>query len=316
MIDDALPLKLARVSAVGSDGTVNLEFGSGIIEQVPCSSGYPIRVIGDSVWVARPRSGNWEVLVRSNSDEFPSYVTRDDLETAVTDLNDDIAAGLADVRGDIPPKISVVWGSGAPSDPSWQQAASTWFRDTGAGKREIYFDLAVASPPPTEPPVKPPPPPPKTAPKSITLQPTARGSWRSSGQTDDTVWQGTWTSLGNWLGGFFYGDDIEDACAGRSVKSMVLRLSRVAGPGWNRGVPVHLGLHDRQTKGKPPKSVADRSPFKLEPNQTRDYPLPASWRDQLASGDMRGFYVTGSGQSDYIKYGNSSGRLVINFNAA
>lgn len=309
MISDALPIRYGRVSAVGEDGTVNLEFGSSIIEQVPCSSGYPIRKIGDTVLVLRAPSGNWEVMFRSADTETAEYATLDDLEAAIDNLDADVTADLAGVATDIP---GLAWGNGPPGGSGWVVATTTYFRDVGGGKREIYFDQSESAPPPT---TKPPPPPTRTAPKSITLQPASRGSWRTSGQTDPDVWQGTWTSRGDWLGAWFYGDDIADACAGRSVASMSLRLSRVSGSiGWNRGIPVRLGLHDRQTKGKPPKSEGPRTPFNLEPNQTRDYTLPASWRNMLASGDMRGFFVTGSGRSQYIKYAGSAGRLVIRFN--
>lgn len=317
MITDALPIMYATVSAVGDDGTVNLAFGTSIIEQVPCSSGYPVRAIGDTVLVMRAPSGNWEVMFRSSASEAPEFATVGQLEAATDALTEDYKAGDEDVRGDIKPVPQITWGTGAPSDPSWRPAAGVYFRDTGSGGRDIYFDEAVAAPPPTTAPPKPTKPPAQTAPKSITIEPSSRGSWRASGQTESDVLQGTWTNLGNWLGGWFYGDAIEEACQGRSVKSMVLRLARAGGgTGWNRGVPVHLGLHDRKTKGKPPKSEGPRTPFKLEPNQARNYTLPGAWRDMLASGAMRGFFVTGSGDADYMKFTGSAGRLVINFNAS
>jgi hypothetical protein len=294
---EMLPLKMAQVSAVGEDGTVNLQFGGGIIEQVPCGSGYPTRTIGDSVLVIRPLSGNWMVLAKTTSGEMSEFATKDDLEAAVTDLSDDLA-----------PDVTASFGSAAPG-AGWTPATTVWFRDNGAGGRDLYLQNAT-------PPASTPKPPAKTAPKTVTLQPSAEGAWRSGGQTDDIPWQGDWTGRGNWHGGWFYGTAIEDACDGRSVKSMVLRLSRSGnGQGWNRVVPVNLGLHNRTTKGNPSIAVGPKVPFKLEPNQARDYTLPTSWRDQLAAGTMRGFTVSGSGQGDYLKFGGASGRLVISFNA-
>lgn len=314
IVNEVAPLRFAKVSALNADGTVNLAFGGGIIEAVPCSSGYPNRAIDDVIIAARAPAGNWEVLVKSNVPPEDPEASEAILETAVGDVNEDMLAEIADVRGDIPPWTRVVWGNGSPADPSWIQADATWFRDAGSGNREVYFNMAAVPPAPSPAPIKPPKPPPLTAPKSVTLQPTAEGSWRTSGQTDDGVWQGTWTSRGNWLGAWFYGSTIADACSGKSVKSMVLTLSRTNSGGWNRGVPVHIGLHDRQTRGKPSKETDDVSPFKLEPGQVRSWTLSASFRNSLASGDNRGFYVTGSGQADYLHYGGASGKLVISYN--
>lgn len=308
-VEAAVPIRLAQVSSVNEDlNTVNLQFGSTIVNEVPCSSGYPIRAIGDSVLVLQVQAGNWIVLAKAVDAEPPVWATVDALETAVEDLNEDLKDGLEAVEGDT--KV-IGWGTGN-AGPEWTEASSVWFRDVGDGKREIYFQTPA---PPTSS-TKPPPVPPKTAPKSVVLQPTDEGAWRDGGQTDTTPWQGDWTGRGDWRGGWFYGGAIADACAGRSVKWMMLRISRStkANTGWNSGVPVRLGLHDRETKGKPTMAEGPRTPFKLEPGQVRDYTLPAAWRDLLASGDMKGFVVDGNGRGDYLKFGGASGRLAIAFN--
>lgn len=296
-IQRQMPMRWAKVSAVQIDGgTVNLEYGAGIIESVPCSSGYPKRQVGDVVLALRSPSGNWEVVIKSTDLVAPDYVTADQMESAIDDLRADLTV----------PTPETTFGSAAPG-AGWTQATEVWFQDDGAGKKRTYLRNAV--PPPVSSP-----PPKRVAPKSVTINPSARGSWRSSGQTDGAVWAGTWTSRGNWLGGWFYGTDIASACAGRSVKSILIKLGRDAGPGRGQAVPVHIGLHDKTSKSKPSTSYGDRRPFKLEPNQTRWWTLPAALRDDLASGSMRGLYATGDGQAEYLRFSSGSGQIKINFN--
>lgn len=296
-IQRLMPMRWAKVSAVQIDGgTVNLQYGAGIIESVPCSSGYPKRAVDDVVLAMRTPAGNWEVLIKSTDLVAPEYVSADELTAALSDLKDDLSDDAAEVT----------FGSGAPG-VGWTQATETWFQDAGAGKKKAY--LRNASPPAASTP-----PPKRTTPKSVTINPASRGSWRSSGQTDGDVWAGTWTSRGDWLGAWFYGTAIAAACAGRSVKSIQTKLGRDAGPGRGQGVPIHIGLHNKTSKDKPSTSYGDRRPFKLEPNQTRWWTVTAAFQADLVSGSMRGFYATGNGQADYLRFSSGSGQVKINFN--
>ncbi len=307
-IEEALPFRFARVSALGDDGsTVNLAFGSGIIESVPCSSGYPVRAIDDNVWVIRAPAGNWEVLCKSSVIGSPQYATMDDLEDAADRLSVDLNNKITDLATDV---TEVTFGSGAPG-AGWTQATETYFLDAGGGKKRMY--LRNVAPPPTT--SKPPPPPTQTAPKSITINPIARGSWRPNGQTDSDVWQSDWSgNYGNWVGAWFYGNAIAEACAGKSVRDMRLKLSRTKSGGWSYGVQSRIGLHDRATKGNPPQTIDSKYGPKLEWGEATWWTLPESFENSLQSSATKGFFVEGSGRGQYIHYADSAGQLVIRFN--
>lgn len=68
MVQAASPFRQAMVAAVGTT-TVDLDWGAGLIEDVPCASSYAGRAVGDKVWVIRSPAGNWEVLARSESED-------------------------------------------------------------------------------------------------------------------------------------------------------------------------------------------------------------------------------------------------------
>ncbi len=67
MLADQFPLRQLNVTAVNSDGTVNLAGALGDITEVSCASSYSSRAVGDKVIVIRFAGGNWEVLARSES---------------------------------------------------------------------------------------------------------------------------------------------------------------------------------------------------------------------------------------------------------
>lgn len=67
LVADSWELRQFSVDTVGSDGTVNLRYGEGTIDSVPCADAYPSPAAGDKVWVARSKAGVMEVLTKSNS---------------------------------------------------------------------------------------------------------------------------------------------------------------------------------------------------------------------------------------------------------
>src|SRR5690606_10709818 len=79
---------------------------------------------------------------------------------------------------DVPPEVTVEWGTTAPSGSGWTDVSSYTIRvrDAGNGKRDIHFQSASApsapspKPPPPEQPPAPPPPPPRSEEHTSELQ--------------------------------------------------------------------------------------------------------------------------------------------------
>lgn len=306
---------IARVAALNEDGSVSLDWGAEPVLGVPTSSAYVDRKIGDAVLVARSSSG-LIVIGTTNTSGVDINTMIDDALGPVTDDLDALAATVTDIGDnvtrldDVRPRLA--FGTGA-APAGFLQASAVWFKDQGGGRVDLYVqtgsDPGTGS---TTPPAKTPPPV-VTHAKPVTLTPDSRGSWRPSGQTDPSVWQGDWTGRGNWAGGWFYGASIAAACSGKAVARMTLTLSRTNdGSGWGSAVPAHISLHSRTSKGKPSALGSSKS-VKLSPGQAVKFGLPADWVSQLASGSARGFMASGSGRGDYLKFGGSAGRLVIDF---
>lgn len=304
---------IAKVAAVNDDGTVSLEWGTDPILNVPCSSGYIGRAVGQTVLVSRV-SG--QVIVTGTT--ATPGVDIDGINDAVSNLQataDSLDAFTHAVDSDVTRlenvRIRPSFGTAA-APTGFLLADSVWFKDQGGGRVDLYLKRSVdsgtgSSAPPTA--TRP-----ALTPKPVTLQPNSRGSWRTSGQTDGDVWQGDWTGRGNWRGGWFYGTQIADACAGKSVKSMTLYLTRTNdGTGWGRGVPAHVSMHNETSKAKP-SAMGTMHSVRLAPGQLVKYSLTDAWKTSLASGSARGFMVSGSGRSDYLKCAGSAGKLVITFN--
>jgi hypothetical protein len=66
IVRDTMPIREYNVTAVGPT-TVSLGYGSNAITDVPCSSAYAHRAVGDRVLVLRSAAGNWTVLCRSEA---------------------------------------------------------------------------------------------------------------------------------------------------------------------------------------------------------------------------------------------------------
>jgi hypothetical protein len=306
---------IARVAAVNEDGTVSLEWGADPILNVPCSGSYTNRQEGQTVIVERVAG---QIIVTGTTatqdTDFQALIDEalDPIQDALNDTTDFAEAVNDDVTRLENIRTRVTFGTAA-APSGFLQADSVWFKDQGGGRVDLYLRRSTdpgsgSSAPPTS--TKPPT---HKVPKPVTITPNSRGSWRSSGQKDGDVWQGDWTGRGNWRGGWFYGTKIADACSGKTVKSMTLYLSRTKdGSGWNRGVPAHVNLHNETSKAKP-SPIGTMHSVKLAPGQVVKYQLPSAWISALASGSARGFMVSGSGRSDYLKCAGSAGKLVIKF---
>lgn len=299
-------LQRMRVSAVGDDGTtVNLDVGDGTpVNAVLCLGSYVDRQTSDLVAVLLfgPASTSW-IVIGGYGRPSPGWVTDDDMTAA-------IASAIAKISiPDVPPTVTVLKGSGAPSGAGWVQATDyPYWRDDGNGDRSIYFPTGNPDSGSSGP-VKPPPPP--ATPDPVTLQPNSHGSYRPGGQTDAGLIQGAWTGR-DWTAALFYGTQIADACSGKTVAKMELTLARQNdSSGWNRAVAVHIGTHGRTTKGKVTSLDNINAVAGLEHGQRRTYTLTSAQVNALKSGSDRGL---GMGEtSDYVKFTDGSGNLKITF---
>lgn len=320
------PFFLAIVADLTDDGHANLDLGDSVLPDVPCSSSYSNRLVGDRVIVVNARSG--KLVLGAVNQPDPTSVRAEEIDALRDEITDKVdetqdyatgVRGYADVLSQQIDRIDnvlpdVSFGTSAPA--GFTQADSVWYRDQGGGRVDIAFVKAAAGTPTTKP-TKPPatsPTAPKKIPKPTTKTPAWRGSWRTNGQTDDAVWQGDWTGRGNWLGGWGFESRISDACAGHNVNSMTFKVARTDdGSGWNRGVPANLHLFSRSSKGKPSK-MGSGITVSLSPGASKTVTLPSSWVGALASGSARGIMASGSGRSSYIKFSGSSGALRVTFN--
>jgi hypothetical protein len=127
MIDEAMPFSQKTVAAVGTDNTVSLLYGSGVIESVPCAASYSTRTAGDKVWVARSRAGNYEVLAKSEAAPPEVAVTHAELDEV--------------------PIITLDWGTTPPSLP-WLEVVTMYVKSSGSGNRDFFAVLGAPALPP------------------------------------------------------------------------------------------------------------------------------------------------------------------------
>lgn len=271
-----------RVIGVGEDGKSVVVTDEATETTMPCLDGYGLRTPGDMVLAVQLAGGAWVVLGRLGAEA-----------TSLAALQETVASI---------PAVNVTWGDGPPSGSGWKSGSTVYARDDGDGDRTLYINLGAADPDPppvTKPPKK----------RTATVSASDQGGWReSSSQSDDEVKAGAWTGS-DWYGAWFFGTDIEDAVAGRSVSKMTLTIARKDDTsGWNRGVPIHLGLHNRTTRGRPTITNKWNPGIKLSRGEADTITLPATQRDRLASGSSRGIAIYGSGRNDYAAF---SARAVI-----
>lgn len=283
-------LLMMAVLGVGDDDkTVVLDAGNGKPVVTPCLRAYGGRGTGDQVLVAQLSRKNWIVI------GAPGQVIGDYLTAA------QVTAMIANAVS--PPGSSVSYGSGPPTGSGWQQATVLpWVRDDGAGGRSTYFQIGAEQPPPSTHTVTPSP---------VTISPNSHGSYRTDGETDQGIIQGDWEGL-PWTGAMFYGTQIADACAGKTVASMSITLSRLDDDsGWNRGVDVHVGTHGQKTKAKVINLANVHTLGTLAHGQKKTFDLPAAIVSALKSGSDWG---VGMGEtSDYVKFTTGSGAIKIIF---
>lgn len=194
---------------------------------------------------------------------------------------------------------AVSWGTSAPSGSGWQAASTVWVREG-----EVYAQTAAPAPA-------------SAAPVKIT--PTDRAGYRDGGiDRGEYVAQGAHASYPHpWSGAWVYGTSIADACAGKTVARMSVRVERVgkAHGAWGN-VPVRLRLHAHTSlpSRTPTFITGNVSPtVSLQLGEADDLVLPAAWAASLASGEARGVGVTAGVGSDYALFTDASGVITATF---
>lgn len=278
-----------------TDAGVNLELGGELITDVPCLGSYRDRQPGDWV-VVRPGSSP---LVVGRTDADPGPVD----ETAIRTLAKEVALDEQVVR-------ALTWGTGAPAGTGWQgPVTALYLRKNSTGKVEIYGQLSSETDPSPTAPTAP-------APKPATITANSAGAWRNGSRDDsrNTPYQGDYTGRGNLRGGWFYGTKIADACAGKTVTKMTVKVTRLRGSGANDRRPVHFYLHDFTSppSGHLSLPTGPEELLSLSVGASGTATLPTSWRTSLASGAMRGLGVYYDGTRDYAAF-STTANIVITF---
>jgi hypothetical protein len=276
-----------------TDVGVNLDFRGALLLDVPCVDSYRNRTPGD--WVALRPGAKPVVMWRLGQD--PGEVDEDTIRS----LAKEVALDEQVVR-------SATWGTAAPSGTGWQTVQTLFLRKSSEGKVELYGQLASESDTSPDSPAE-------RAPKPVTISPSSYGTWRG-GRPDDYAnypTQGDWTGRGNRRGAWFYGSDIANACAGKTVAKMTVKFTRRRGSGANAKRPLHVYLHNHNS---PPSGQLDLDDgpeelLSLSVGATGTATLPASWRSQLASGAAKGFAIYASGSRDYMSV--QGGAITITF---
>lgn len=266
---------LMTVTALRYDGSVNLEWGTTPLTGIPAMRSYSPRQVGDVVLVLRTPAG-WRVLGPVGPATTPE-VAQDS---------------------------TVTWGQGPPEGSGWQPGTTTYVRDG-----QLYVDLTA---PPTS-----------TSPsagvRKVTIEPTTTAAYRD-GHRDSSKGgqprQGAWPSYPHpWSGIWCYGTKIADACQGKTVQKMTMRLSRTrAAHGSSSGVRPAFGLHDKTTPSPSLPQLTGRwSGPPLTHGQIIDsYELPDDVASALASGAKRGIGVSAPTGNQYLIFA-ACGEITIHY---
>lgn len=167
-----------------------------------------------------------------------------------------------------------------------------------------------------------------SVPDPVTIQPQAavlyQSGHRSTAINGGRPVQGSYGSYPANSGGWFYGTDVQTACAGKTVAGMFLRLSRISTPhGATYGnVTVHLFLIDAGTPptGTPSMHDAWNGPAGFnglqlgEVTAGKGIALAANYVTALSTGASMAIGVSSGQGRDLIEYGNC-GQLTATFSA-
>ena len=258
----------ARVADVTATG-VNLIIGEALVTNVPCADSYQGRKRGD--WVAvRISAGQPVVMWRLGASSSPEQTLE-----------------------------SIALGSG-PAPAGYVQADSVHVRRNADGSLSVYVRSSAAAPWTPGQGTQPPPD------VGRILRANDTGAWwggaRDVTQTDPAQGARPQTPTVPVSGGWFYGTAIADACAGKTVANMTLRIIRTEDGPVER-TPLHLYTHS-YTDAPASALALDDGPEDLlsfSPGASEVVTLPEYWWPLFASGTRRGFAVY-AGTDPYTSY--------------
>lgn len=275
----ANPYQIMTVESTQEDGTVNLQWGEDVIESVSCNQAYANREDGDVVLVLRHSAG-WRVIDKVG----------------------------APVEVEIPEPIDLEFGPPAPGG-NFVQAAAVYVQDG-----RLYVQTGEGPPPdPDDPPA----PPKVSKPKPASLDPSRAQGYRSGRKDNQRIAQGASPDYPKaWSGIWSFGNRIADACAGKTVDRMQIRVARTSKRhGTSKKVTPKLGLHDETSPPSSTPSLSNRwdGPG-LGLGQSKWMTIPDSQAARLASGAAKGVgFSAGVSNSTYLIATAGCGQLKITF---
>ena len=271
------PFQLLVVDSVQANGTVNLKWGTDVLTGIPCNQSYVNRKDGDVVLVIR-HSGGWRVIDKIGDEHRIEY----------------------------PPIPSLAFGPNQPPGSAWVEAQTVWVQD-GA----IYVQTGVGPGLPGDPIDA------QSASKQIpvTVSPTATAGYIAGQRNGTEPRQGAWGDYPEpWTGAWFYGTEIATACAGKTVATMSIQLSRSAEPhGTLSKATPRLRTHNEPTlTTTTPQTDNPWAGPGLGIGSEEWATIPDETTQALAVGNIAGIAVATDPGLDYIVYG-SCGDILITF---
>lgn len=273
------PYQLMVVDSVSDEGTVNLEWGETIINNVPANVSYNPRAEGDVVLVLSHPAG-WRVMDKIGNP----------------------------VEIDVPDPVGFEFGPPKPGG-NYVQAAAVWVQEG-----RLYVQTGEGPQPAPE---DPPSPPKASKPKPVTLDPSSRQGYRSGRKDSQRIAQGASPSYPKaWSTIFTFGNRIADACNGKTVASMQIRITRTSkSHGTSKKVKPKLGLHNETSPPSSTPSLSNRwDGAGLGFGSSKWITIPSSQAAKLASGAMKGIGISaGVSNSTYLIATSGSGAVKITF---
>lgn len=155
-----------------------------------------------------------------------------------------------------------------------------------------------------------PPAPPET---TTTWSATSADSWRDNfggqwyGQNE--VVQGQWSSYGIYRGLWFFGSGVASTLAGKTIKSMRLKVTRKSAGGSSGAVTIYFRPHNYASKpGGQPSFPSTYTTATFKWGESKWITIPSSFYTYFtnSSYDGIGIYVNSTSNSYYAKFSNSA----------
>lgn len=204
----------------------------------------------------------------------------------------------------IPDPVDLEFGPPAPT--GYTQASAVWVKD-GA----LYVQTGSGpAPGPSDPPTA-------SRPKPVTLDPSSAQGYRSGRKDSQRIAQGASPDYPkSWSAIWTYGNRIADACQGKTVDRMQIRVARNSKRhGTSKKVRPKLGLHNETS---PPSSTPglgyrwDGSGLGFGASEWMT--IPGSQAGRLASGASKGIGMSaGVSNSTYLIATSGCGQIRITF---